>query len=70
MLSKDIEIDFQDKFGNTALLYAIMKDHSEIVEILLKKSKRIKFLNLENKSVFEYVNPNNKKIKDLLKNIK
>jgi hypothetical protein len=47
-----------------------MKDHFDLVEILLRKSKKIKFLNMDNKSIFEYVNPNNKKIKDLLKNIK
>ena len=40
-----------------------------MVEILLKLSKKIKFLNKENKSVYEYVNSSNKRMKELLKNI-
>ncbi len=62
-LSKGVDVDFLDKFGNSALFYAVMKDQTDMVEELLKLTKKIKYLNQEGKSIYQLVNPSNKNIK-------
>ena len=68
-ITQKVDVEFQDIYGNSALFYAVMKDQCDMVDILLKLCKKIKFLNKENKSVYEYVNSSNKRMKELLKNI-
>ena len=54
-LKNDAEVDLIDKYGNSALFYSVMADSYEMTSILLKVCKKVKFLNKDNKSIYDYV---------------
>ena len=56
---KAIELDHQDKFGDTALHFAARDGQQDVCEFLLKRNRRLaKIKNQEGKTALNYANDN------------
>src|SRR5262249_4750033 len=61
LLVSNININKQNKQGNTALTYAIINNNFELIKLLIKNKAKIKNSNTENKNAFDIARDHKRK---------